>query len=938
MVQERLWTEHHPPHHHSARTDLVCSMSPENGFGKDLDSAGSSDSEDLHYGPGIVNRLRNKYLSLALRESNARPTILRKATSLENLLDDDGDRESEKEELFTRRSGGNEGSNRYRSATRRQEMKRARSVEVISRTNHYDEELSMTSVTTKINNRQSLHEDMLNVKNEEMAVLIEDARPYKKSVAIENNIEETDKYSRRINRPKRIPPLLNEREKPPVDVVKHAKMIFEKRPETRTKKPHHTGEVAAKVNSFNSMIVKTKLAAKPPWKSVKLVKPLPNGDVAAKVDSFNDIIVKTKVALKSTKPTIKSTKPVLNDRCKSNTHHVRPVAKPVILSEEMLKPKTLNLSSPRQEKKGFNSLPSPIPDVSRVDIKSADGSDSRSSNLLCETPDLILTSSPLPKITSPTYRRRSTENFIKEERKRSAQNHPEATNTHIISPVHSPSKPTSLVFNRDESDTFGIKMISPISQSNITKSSATSVYNFMNAQVDQRHLPSTVKQNRSPISEPPKSEYNGFGTSKIKMGLSAFEMEKNLKNSAKSGIENGAQELVEDSVEHRSESLENISDLEPSRSRSADNSRVQGDVVEFEKTDNHKSKHNLGKSVGKTSSIFENLGKSNKTAPSWFEPSYKLNKTPNISSGTDSSQNYTEESEQVETTDKPKQEVESLDVVGSGNLPDTRMKKSDEEVSKTKVDLVKLSETVKSVQSASNKNSAVTSEISDNKPIKIVLPKKPKPRKEEATSAVFNFTTRKDVPDYISNDTSRTASRPVIPKPDEPGIKLLPDALLTGFQDVWEEDELIRSLEARPPSPCDVTFINDNILIDGKSSLIQITSKRTKLKISFVDDADIYEYPSETSLLLDEAQISTLAGTAQVGHTIPTLSGSSLATYTPKTTETFQLGVTKSFQETSTAPKVGVQVNQEVSQADVLLEETVEPVLFSSGSTSDILF
>ncbi|ERL83736.1 hypothetical protein D910_01017 [Dendroctonus ponderosae] len=110
MVQERLWTEHHPPHHHSARTDLVCSMSPENGFGKDLDSAGSSDSEDLHYGPGIVNRLRNKYLSLALRESNARPTILRKATSLENLLDDDGDRESEKEELFTRRSGGNEGS------------------------------------------------------------------------------------------------------------------------------------------------------------------------------------------------------------------------------------------------------------------------------------------------------------------------------------------------------------------------------------------------------------------------------------------------------------------------------------------------------------------------------------------------------------------------------------------------------------------------------------------------------------------------------------------------------------------------------------------------------------------------------------------------------------------------------------------------------------
>lgn len=69
-------------------------------------------------------------------------------------------------------------------------------------------------------------------------------------------------------------------------------------------------------------------------------------------------------------------------------------------------------------------------------------------------------------------------------------------------------------------------------------------------------------------------------------------------------------------------------------------------------------------------------------------------------------------------------------------------------------------------------------------------------------------------------------------QPDEPGIKLLPEALLANFkeiQEVWEEDELIRSLEARPPSPCDVTFINDNVLIDGKSSLIQQTSKRLKV-------------------------------------------------------------------------------------------------------------
>lgn len=73
-------------------------------------------------------------------------------------------------------------------------------------------------------------------------------------------------------------------------------------------------------------------------------------------------------------------------------------------------------------------------------------------------------------------------------------------------------------------------------------------------------------------------------------------------------------------------------------------------------------------------------------------------------------------------------------------------------------------------------------------------------------------------------------------QPDEPGIKLLPDALLSNykeFQDMWEEDELIRSLEARPPSPCDVTFINDNILIDGKSSFIQRSTKRVKVSHVF---------------------------------------------------------------------------------------------------------
>lgn len=68
------------------------------------------------------------------------------------------------------------------------------------------------------------------------------------------------------------------------------------------------------------------------------------------------------------------------------------------------------------------------------------------------------------------------------------------------------------------------------------------------------------------------------------------------------------------------------------------------------------------------------------------------------------------------------------------------------------------------------------------------------------------------------------------------------------------------------------------------------------------------------------------------------ISGSSLATYTPKTTEDFQLGVMKTFQDIPTpCTKASVQEPSENINDDVVLEEVEKPVLFSSGSTS-ILF
>lgn len=53
------------------------------------DGTNDVDDEELRYGPGIVKRLKSRYLSLALRDApRRRPSVLRRAASLEHLLDE----------------------------------------------------------------------------------------------------------------------------------------------------------------------------------------------------------------------------------------------------------------------------------------------------------------------------------------------------------------------------------------------------------------------------------------------------------------------------------------------------------------------------------------------------------------------------------------------------------------------------------------------------------------------------------------------------------------------------------------------------------------------------------------------------------------------------------------------------------------------------------
>ncbi|KAJ8734423.1 hypothetical protein PYW08_013673 [Mythimna loreyi] len=121
-----------------------------------------------------------------------------------------------------------------------------------------------------------------------------------------------------------------------------------------------------------------------------------------------------------------------------------------------------------------------------------------------------------------------------------------------------------------------------------------------------------------------------------------------------------------------------------------------------------------------------------------------------------------------------------------------------------------------------------------------------------STSVVFNFSSRKEVPDYIENDgIVLRANRRNRIKAGEPGVVVLrPDALLRS------DSESDTEPDGAPPSPCRVRFVNDNVLINGRSSMPGRPNKDriAKLKLQFDDSMTrTFEYPSETSLCEDVA-------------------------------------------------------------------------------------
>ncbi|KAK1134338.1 hypothetical protein K0M31_012109 [Melipona bicolor] len=236
------------------------------------DDGESDSSEELQYGPGIVNKLKSKYLNLTLKEMNkSRVSVqrFRRAASLEDLLDCDDESGEKNARKYAKRTstGVATKTDRYRNACRGNEsMKRARSVETLMRYNGTDEVGSTHGISGRTAATNGLKQEPVN----DHIILID-----RSSVKIESRLGELDR-PKPVNKPKRIKPLLAETERPPPDLVKTTMRIFE----GSAKKLKPKGEVAVKVATFKTINdtfkaqAQKKIGPKPPIQP----KPFVNGN------------------------------------------------------------------------------------------------------------------------------------------------------------------------------------------------------------------------------------------------------------------------------------------------------------------------------------------------------------------------------------------------------------------------------------------------------------------------------------------------------------------------------------------------------------------------------------------------------------------------------------------------------------------------------------
>ncbi|KAF2359908.1 hypothetical protein FHG87_009341, partial [Trinorchestia longiramus] len=133
----------------------------------DDNGALSNGEEDLQYGPGIVSKLKNRYMSLAMRENKSRPA-LRKFSSLEDLLD--------AEDNDTGLAAAPRGRT-YNISAKREAMKRARSVDCLSASRREIPVQSAPVVGSSIPKSKSAGDSLSSYSREDIIIIESNSKP-----------------------------------------------------------------------------------------------------------------------------------------------------------------------------------------------------------------------------------------------------------------------------------------------------------------------------------------------------------------------------------------------------------------------------------------------------------------------------------------------------------------------------------------------------------------------------------------------------------------------------------------------------------------------------------------------------------------------------------------------------------------------------------------
>lgn len=473
-------------------------------------------SEELQYGPGIVSKLRCRYLSLALRQSanKQRPSLdnLRRATSLNNLLDEDEENTSRSNRTswnnqssdtnrdqkartpdeyvisFARKDSTD--SSRCRQVSRGNDsLKRARSVEALMR---YDNKAWQRDISKESNDADDDHykqQSPVDILKLNRTSLVNG------DISIEDKI--INARERGEHKPKRLTSFMDETERPPPDLVKHTLRIFEASANRRMIISRlGNGDVAAKVATFKSIISHEKPAIafpKPPLSPKKPMTKLRSntssspgkqnhGHITNGKTLNSHAILKPSIDIQSIKSNLeKSTNCISNviSNVKKLPDHCRSPSPSLALRvenanayrtnklESPLSPLKLNLSSGNQQLDFFNTTSLPIA-VQRTDTMPSEllfdryGSDIELSSLSKKLENIHIESPLVPKLVSDSQ-------LVE------------------VKPSHSTANTESV----DGDCTGQSKLISKTALANISKAGTTTEFKFFSPSnsVNKSHLP-----------------------------------------------------------------------------------------------------------------------------------------------------------------------------------------------------------------------------------------------------------------------------------------------------------------------------------------------------------------------------------------------------------------------------------------------------------------